>query len=139
MLVRFLVVIIAFVTVLAVILVPVPEDSKGNPDPPALALNNNELFHGEVALLVFYGGLLLLTPAFAGVFLGRLPTEISTRGAKFSEVAEKADEITQLTQDRIDEHTRKIRTLEAKISLPKKKSSAEQPEQQTASPRPSSR
>jgi hypothetical protein len=99
-LIRFLVAAIVIATVLAVILVPVPEDSEGNPDLPAVALHDERLFYGEVAFLVFYGSLLLLTPAFAGVFRGRLPTEISTRGAKYEEEvkqerAETSDKVTE--------------------------------------------
>ena len=40
--------------------------------------------------MVLYGGLLVLTPVFYGVLLGRLPTEISHRGARWSEVADEA-------------------------------------------------
>jgi hypothetical protein len=35
--------------------------------------------------MVFYGWLLLVTPAFSGLIRGHLPIEISTRGAKFAE------------------------------------------------------
>ena len=35
--------------------------------------------------MVFYGSLLLVTPAFSGLIRGRLPTEISMRGARFAE------------------------------------------------------
>jgi len=34
--------------------------------------------------MFFYGALLLVTPIFAGLVRGRLPIEISTRGAKFA-------------------------------------------------------
>ncbi len=37
--------------------------------------------------MVFYGDLLLITPTFSGLIRGRLPIEISTRGAKFAEEA----------------------------------------------------
>jgi len=55
--------------------VPVPEDL------PAIAIRQPGLYRLEVALLIFYGWLLLLTPAFSGLIRGRLPIEISTRGA----------------------------------------------------------
>lgn len=42
--------------------------------------------------MVFYGDLLLVTPAFSGLARGRLPIEISTRGAKFAEVADRSAE-----------------------------------------------
>lgn len=46
----------------------------------------------EVTLAVFYGCLLLLTPAYAGLIRGRLPVEISTRGARFAEESDRAAE-----------------------------------------------
>jgi hypothetical protein len=120
-LVRVLVAGVVIATIVACVLVHVPEDSEGNLDPPAVALNDPKLFRVEVALLVFYGGLLLLTPAFAGMFRGRLPTEISTKGAKYGEeVVERADENAALNQATVDEHTEQIGTLIAEMSLHKK-------------------
>lgn len=115
--IRLSVAAVVIATVLAVICVPVPRDSKNRPDPPAVALNDTRLFHGEVALLAFYGGLLLLTPAFAGLFKGRLPSEISTKGAKYEEEVERSDENTELTQFTIDEHTKQITTLIGEMSV----------------------
>ncbi|HSS32331.1 MAG TPA: hypothetical protein VLL27_03525 [Solirubrobacterales bacterium] len=84
--VRVLVGIVALGAILSVPLVPVPDK------PPATALNEGTIYHLEVALLIFYGGLLLLTPAFWGLIRGRLPTEISSRGAKYpEEVGQSAD------------------------------------------------
>jgi hypothetical protein len=60
---------------------------------PAVAFRQVGLYRLEVALLVFYGSLLLITPAFSGLVRGRLPIEISTRGAKF------ADETGQTAQE----------------------------------------
>lgn len=75
-------------------LVPVPVDAKGNPDLPAPALGQPGLYRLEVALLAFYGNLLLVTPAFSGLLRGRFPTEISTRGAKFGgEVDQSAEQV----------------------------------------------
>jgi hypothetical protein len=68
---------------------PVPEDLS------AIALRQSGLYRLEVALFVFYGALLLITPAFSGLFRGRLPTEISTRGAKFAEEADQAAELAE--------------------------------------------
>jgi hypothetical protein len=65
-------------------------DPRGNPDLPALALEQVDLYRLEVALLVFYGYLLFATPAFSGLLRGRLPIEISTRGAKFAAEADEA-------------------------------------------------
>ncbi len=113
-LIRLLVAAVVIATVLACVLIPTPEDAKGNPDPPAVALKDEGLFRVEVALLVFYGGLLLLTPAFAGIFKGRLPSEISTRGAKYEEeVKERAE-----TSDKVvDEHGDEIADLKAEFDV----------------------
>jgi hypothetical protein len=73
------------------VLVPIPADASGEPDLPTLALEQAGLYRLEVALLVFYGGLLLVTPAFLGIVGGRLPTEISTRGAKFTVKADRSE------------------------------------------------
>lgn len=73
----------------AFILVPLPVDAKGDPDLPAPAFEQTGLYRLEIALMIFYGDLLLITPTFSGLLRGRLPIEISTRGAKF---AAKADE-----------------------------------------------
>ncbi|HET8815343.1 MAG TPA: hypothetical protein VFM51_10365 [Solirubrobacterales bacterium] len=54
----------------------------------------------EVALIVFYSGLLLITPAFAGLVRGHLPIEISARGAKF---AEETSQSAALNKQRIEE------------------------------------
>ncbi len=73
---------------------PVPEDL------PAVALRQAGLYRLEIALIVFYGALLLITPAFSGLIRGRLPIEISTRGAKF---AEETDQSAQLNETAIQE------------------------------------
>ena len=54
--------------------------------------------------MVFYGGLLLITPAFSGLVEGRLPIEISARGARF---AERADHSAESTAEALQtlEHT----------------------------------
>lgn len=59
---------------------------------PAVALNQPVLYHLELSLLAFYGFLLLITPAHSALAWGRLPTEISTRGAKFAEKADRSVE-----------------------------------------------
>jgi multidrug efflux pump subunit AcrB len=68
---------------------PVPADL------PAVAIRQASLYRLEVALLVFYGALLLITPAFSGLLRGRLPIEISTRGAKFAEEADQSAEVNE--------------------------------------------
>lgn len=59
---------------------------------PAIALGQPVLYRLEVALAVFYGCLLIFTPAYSGLIAGRLPIEISTRGARFSEYTDHAVE-----------------------------------------------
>ncbi|HET7588967.1 MAG TPA: hypothetical protein VFK14_02105 [Solirubrobacterales bacterium] len=58
---------------------------------PSPALEQANLYRLEIALMSFYGALMLATPIFAGLVRGRLPIEISTRGARF---AAQADEDT---------------------------------------------
>jgi hypothetical protein len=89
-LVRILVALALSIALLASILLPIPRDEKGDLDLPAVAFEQVGLYRLEVALLVFYGELLLVTPAFSGLIWGRLPTEISMRGAKFVEGAEQS-------------------------------------------------
>jgi hypothetical protein len=67
---------------------------------PAVAVGQPGLYRLEVALFVFYGALLLITPAFSGLIRGHLPIEISTRGAKF---AEEADQSTKWNEKKIEE------------------------------------
>jgi hypothetical protein len=62
---------------------------------PAVALEQVVLYRLEVALMVFYGGLLLITPAFSGLIDGRLPIEISARGARFAERADRSVDSTE--------------------------------------------
>lgn len=92
LLVRILVAFALCIALLAMVVVPVPVDAKGDPDLPAPALGQRSLYRLEVGLMVFYGDLLLVTPAFSGLARGRLPIEISTRGAKFAEDADRSAE-----------------------------------------------
>ncbi|MGN6587574.1 MAG: hypothetical protein ACTHKT_08910 [Solirubrobacterales bacterium] len=86
--IRILVAVALCLALLAFVLTPLPVDAQGDPDLPALAFEQVGLYRLEVALLVFYGDLLLVTPAFLGLARGRLPIEISTRGAKFAAEAD---------------------------------------------------
>lgn len=61
------------------VVAPTPENL------PTVALGQVGIYRLEIALLVFYGSLALLTPAFSALAWGRLPVEISTRGARFAE------------------------------------------------------
>jgi|SRR6476659_4892693 len=91
-LVRILVAVALSAAVVACFIAPVPATL------PAIALQQPGLYRLEIALFVFYGSLLLVTPAFSGLVRGRLPVEISTRGAKF---AEEAGHSALLNEERI--------------------------------------
>lgn len=69
---------------------------------PAVALGQIWLFRLEVCLLAFYGCLLLITPAFAGLIRGRLPVEISIRGAKFAEEADRSGRLIEAKLDGLE-------------------------------------
>jgi hypothetical protein len=94
-LIRLLVGAALILAIWACISVSLPQDVQGDLDLPALAFGQAGLYRLEVALLVFYGGLLLITPAFSGLARGRLPIEISARGAKFAEDADDSAETTR--------------------------------------------
>jgi len=73
-------------------------------DLPAVALGQSIVYRLELLLALVYGGLLLLTPLFHGIG-GRLPIEISHRGAKWPADAEEAvryaeGEIARLEEER---------------------------------------
>lgn len=82
--------------------VPIPEDL------PAIAFRQAGLYRLEVALLVFYGGLLLITPAFSGLIYGRLPIEISVRGAKFGEKTDRSAELTEAEINELKHRTKEL-------------------------------
>ena len=93
---------------LAFALVSVPADPKGDPDLPAAAFEQSSLYRLEVALLVFYGDLLLITPAFSGLIRGRLPIEISTRGARFAEEAGQSGARNEAAIRKLEETARDL-------------------------------
>jgi len=84
--VRWLVVAALCAAFMGSVLAPVPEAL------PTVAIGQVALYRLEIALLIFYGSLLLITPAFSALAWGRLPTEISTRGARFAEKADQSVE-----------------------------------------------
>jgi hypothetical protein len=88
--------------------VPIPRNEDSDPHLPAVALEQTGLYRLEVALAIFYGGLLLITPAFSGLIEGRLPIEISARGARF---ADDADESAEATRAAIADFARTTRRL----------------------------
>jgi hypothetical protein len=87
--------------------VPIPLDANGDPNLPAVAFDQIGLYRLEVALLVFYGDLLLVTPAFSGLIWGRLPTEISMRGAKFAE-AERSVDTNRVAVEKLERTTHEL-------------------------------
>lgn len=62
---------------------------------------------------MFYGCLLLATPAYSGLAMGRLPTEISTRGAKF---AGEADQTVEQDEAAIKKLERVIAGFEVNLA-----------------------
>lgn len=87
---------------LAFVAVPIPRGDEGMPALPSTAFGQTGLYRLEIALLIFYGGLLLVTPALSGLIRGRLPTEISLRGAKFAEGADESTERIEADIRRLD-------------------------------------
>lgn len=72
---------------------------------PAVALGQVWLYRLEVSLLAFYACLLLITPAFSGLISGRLPIEISTRGARFAEETDRSAELTDAKVEALERAT----------------------------------
>ena len=106
-LVRVLVGAALCVALLACAVLPIPENL------PAVALGQAAIYRLEVGLAVFYGCLLLATPAYSGLVMGRLPTEISTRGAKFAGEADQTVERDEATIRRLE---RDFAALDAGLS-----------------------
>lgn len=90
MLVRILVGAVLGLALAACVTLPLLEEL------PAVALGQASLYRLEVALVTFYGCLLLVTPAHSGLVAGRLPIEISTRGARFAAEADKSAAINTI-------------------------------------------
>jgi hypothetical protein len=103
----------------AFLFVPLPVDAGGDTMLPAVAFEQTGLYRLEVALLVFYGGLLLVTPAFSGLMRGRLPIEISTRGARFAEEADETVARDEAVIERLEETIARLsqRLTEIDIAL----------------------
>lgn len=95
--IRILVALAVCAALAAFVSVPISVDASDHPVLPAVALEQVLLYRLEVALMVFYGGLLLITPAYSGLVGGRLPIEISARGARFAEDANQSAELTDRT------------------------------------------
>lgn len=69
---------------------------------PAIALGQAWIYRLEVSLVAFYACLSLITPAFSGLIRGRLPIEISTRGAKFVSEDERSAELDEAALERLE-------------------------------------
>ena len=95
-------------SLLSCALVPTPSDAAGNPDLPAPAFGQPGLYRLEIALLIFYGSLLLITPVFSGLIRGRLPIEIPTRGAKFAKEADQSAEAVKTTIKKLEQTTKSL-------------------------------
>jgi hypothetical protein len=117
--IRILVAFVIAAAILTCLLVSRPDDLPGP------TFNLVGLYRIEIALVVFYGGLLLLTPVFSGVVRGRLPIEISARGAKFAEEirqerAEISDKAIASQQEETARLTREL--VEARVEINKMQS-----------------
>ncbi len=66
--------------------------------------------------MVFYGALLLVTPVFSGLARGRLPIEISTRGAKFAEEADQSTELTRAAVEKLENATTRLAQEQVKAN-----------------------
>jgi hypothetical protein len=93
--------------------------SARHPALPAPALEQVTLYRLEIALAAFYGCLLLATPAFSGLLRGRLPIEISTRGAKFAAKADEAAVEVAMSVGALEREVRQLldKSEEAQIEI----------------------
>lgn len=106
--IRILVAVALCLAFFACALTPVPVDRRGEPDLPAPAFEQVALYRLEVALITFYGYLLLVTPACSGLLRGRLPIEISTKGAKFATETDVAAANTEAAIKSMERATRQL-------------------------------
>jgi hypothetical protein len=96
------------VTLLVSAFLPIPVDTAGDPVLPAVAFGQASLYRLEIALLIFYAILLLATPAFSGLVRGRLPIEISVRGARFEEKADRSVEQVEAEIEALKQRTKNL-------------------------------
>lgn len=124
--VRVVALVLLALAALAASLVALPTKTvAGKPSAslPSVALGQPSLYRIEVGLAVFYGGLIVLTPVFYAVIRGRLPVEVSARGAKFAEdvaeTVEKSIEDTQAITDRLQEDVRNVNAeaIRARVNI----------------------
>ncbi|HET9593034.1 MAG TPA: hypothetical protein VFP17_08975 [Solirubrobacterales bacterium] len=122
--IRILVGLSLCVALVACAAVPIPEDANAHQVLPAFALDQVSVYRLEVALMVFYGGLLLVTPAYSGLVEGRMPIEISARGARFAEradhTAESSAEALQTLEQTTAELSEELSDATLEITLLKR-------------------
>jgi hypothetical protein len=116
-LVRLLVLVLFVAAVSFAIAFEIPVDDEGNAKLPAIALEKEVVYRLEVLLALIYGGLLLLTPLFYGLWRGRLPIEISHRGAKWAEAADQTLEKAQAAIKTLQEDATELRSKLVKLEL----------------------
>jgi hypothetical protein len=113
--IRFLVGALLVACVALAVLVGVP--TTGNL--PSVALRQTIIYRSEIGLAAFYGGLLILLPAYRGIIDGRLPTAISPRGAEFATEVDKSLETTQRSVDDLQATTESLdgRMARARLNI----------------------
>lgn len=79
---------------------------------PGIFLGSTALLRLAVFAGAFLGGLLILTPLYRGVVLGTLPIEISSRGARYEDVAETTVRVKDRLQELENEQKKQIATAE---------------------------
>jgi hypothetical protein len=73
------------VALIASVELSIPTHADGSANLPAVALGQEVVYRLEVLLATSLGGLLVVTPVFEGVVRGRLPLEVTARGARYAE------------------------------------------------------
>lgn len=121
-LVRVLVGAALCLALIASVLFPLPEDL------PAVALGQTGLYRLEIALAAFYGVLLLVTPACSGLATGRLPIEISTRGAKFAVETDRSSAANSAGFDDLGETVNELAEAVAALELRMERPQVSKPE-----------
>jgi hypothetical protein len=85
---------------------------------PAVALGQETIYRLEIGLLVFYGGLVVLTPLFYGAVRGRIPSEVSARGAKFTEdAAENLEQSLEEAKGNVDKLDERLKATEDDVDI----------------------
>jgi hypothetical protein len=117
--IRIIVGLILLAAVVAATLIDIPTTGGTTPKPdlPSIALGQEVIYRLEIFLVAFYSGLLIATPAYRGIVSGRLPIEVSARGAKFAEDAAGSIEETQKLVEELRERLRQSEATVARSRL----------------------